>query len=100
MTILNDPEGTEAANLHAIADFRDRRVLEIGCGDGRLTWRYAGEAASVTAIDPNPDDIEAAVAATRSSMKDRVSFLQATIEDFASSFTGREFEIALFSWSL
>ncbi len=29
-------------------------VLEVGCVDGRLTWRYAGVASrSVYAVDPN-----------------------------------------------
>ncbi len=28
------------------------RVIEIGCGDGRLTFRYAAAARSVLAIDP------------------------------------------------
>jgi 16S rRNA A1518/A1519 N6-dimethyltransferase RsmA/KsgA/DIM1 with predicted DNA glycosylase/AP lyase activity len=36
-----------------VPSFASRRVLEIGCGDGRLTRRYAREAASVVAIDPD-----------------------------------------------
>jgi ubiquinone/menaquinone biosynthesis C-methylase UbiE len=57
MAIGIDPENNETRALFDLADFRGQHVLEIGCGDGRLTWRYAGRAAHVTAIDPNADRI-------------------------------------------
>ena len=52
MTIRVDPENGEPRALFNLVDLSSRRVLEIGCGDGRLTWRYADRAAHVTAIDP------------------------------------------------
>jgi SAM-dependent methyltransferase len=52
MTIRVDPENNEIRTLLELADFRGQLVLEIGCGDGRLTWRYAGRAEHVMAIDP------------------------------------------------
>ncbi len=100
MAIVEDPEGNEKSILHAMVDFENRRVLEVGCGDGRLTWRYADNVAQVTAIDPNGQDIETARANTPDRLKERVSFLQATIEDFARSFSERRFDIAIFAWSL
>jgi 16S rRNA A1518/A1519 N6-dimethyltransferase RsmA/KsgA/DIM1 with predicted DNA glycosylase/AP lyase activity len=58
MAIVEDPEDHELAALDAVAvSFASRRVLEIGCGDGRLTKRYAADAASVVAIDPDADAI-------------------------------------------
>jgi 16S rRNA A1518/A1519 N6-dimethyltransferase RsmA/KsgA/DIM1 with predicted DNA glycosylase/AP lyase activity len=59
MAIDEDPEGHEVAALEAMVSFASRRVLEIGCGDGRLTERYAHDAASVVAIDPDADAISA-----------------------------------------
>jgi 16S rRNA A1518/A1519 N6-dimethyltransferase RsmA/KsgA/DIM1 with predicted DNA glycosylase/AP lyase activity len=53
MSIAEDPEGHEIVALAATVSFASRRVIEIGCGDGRLTRRYAHSAASVTAIDPD-----------------------------------------------
>ena len=55
-----DPEGTEITVIHELVDFSGADVLEVGCGDGRLTWRYADEAASVLAIDMNGEKIERA----------------------------------------
>lgn len=57
MSIEEDPEGHEVAALGALVSFASARVLEIGCGDGRLTRRYAPFAASVLAIDPDADAI-------------------------------------------
>jgi 16S rRNA A1518/A1519 N6-dimethyltransferase RsmA/KsgA/DIM1 with predicted DNA glycosylase/AP lyase activity len=58
MPIDEDPEEHEAAAF-AAADvcFASRRVLEVGCGDGRLTKRYADVARSVIAIDPDADAV-------------------------------------------
>jgi methylase of polypeptide subunit release factors len=54
MAIDEDPEGYEVAALDSTeVAFASRRVLEIGCGDGRLTKRYAHVAGSVIAIDPD-----------------------------------------------
>ena len=54
MAIDEDPEGHEVAALDSTeVSFASRRVLEIGCGDGRLTKRYAPVGGSVIAIDPD-----------------------------------------------
>ena len=52
MTIRSDPEKNETRALLDLVDFSGKQVLEIGCGDGRMTWRYAGAAAHVTCIEP------------------------------------------------
>jgi 16S rRNA A1518/A1519 N6-dimethyltransferase RsmA/KsgA/DIM1 with predicted DNA glycosylase/AP lyase activity len=57
VTIRTDPEGNETATLFDLVDLDGAEVLEIGCGDGRLTWRYADRAAHVTAIEPFEDSI-------------------------------------------
>ena len=34
MTAEKDPEGFERKHLHKFADFANKRVLEVGCGEG------------------------------------------------------------------
>ena len=47
MTIRQDPENSELDALHEfVGSFAGKRVLEIGCGNGRLTFQYAAEAAT------------------------------------------------------
>src|SRR5438128_608616 len=48
-----DPEATEIRVLNSLCRLRGRDVLEIGAGNGRLTWRYAERAASVLALEPD-----------------------------------------------
>ena len=58
MAIDEDPEGYEIAALDALdVSFASRRVVEVGCGDGRLTRRYARTAGPVIAIDPDAEAV-------------------------------------------
>ena len=100
MTIKVDPENNEPRALFELANFRDKDVLEIGCGDGRLTWRYADKAAHVTAIDPFEGSIMRAKENTPNELKSRVEFHHIGFEDFATSSESSTFDIAILSWSL
>jgi len=73
-------------------------VLELGCGNGRLTFRYAEAAASVLAVDPDADQIAAARAALPSHLADRVTFVAAGAADVDAP--RQSFDLAFFSWSL
>ena len=48
-----DPEGAHLAALLRLGNFRGLRVLEHGCGEGRLTVGIAADAVSVLAFDPD-----------------------------------------------
>jgi ubiquinone/menaquinone biosynthesis C-methylase UbiE len=93
-----DPFGDETAALGKIVDFGGMRVLEIGCGEGRLTWRYAGETESVLGIDPDEERIAQARADLPPSLRDKVRFEVADAAEFDPP--RRKFDLAFFSWSL
>ena len=105
MTIRLDPENNEtAALIGAAGNFAGLRILEIGCGDGRQTFRYATEAAKVTAIDPNAEKIERARQSTPPELASQVDFRVASLEDFYAAWRSqhrrRRFDRVLLSWSL
>ena len=99
MTVRVDPENNETRALLDMVDFTDKRVLEIGCGDGRLTWRYAGRAEHVIAIDPKADAISRAKENLTAELKSRVEFHQFTFEAFSSTSEPSSFDSVIFSWS-
>lgn len=98
MTVQKDPEGTESRRLHRYAEFAGRRVLEVGCGDGRLTWKYAREARSVTAIDLEADDLRLAVIDCPSDLRASTSFVRA--DSLQLPFQKEKFDLAVLAWSL
>jgi ubiquinone/menaquinone biosynthesis C-methylase UbiE len=93
-----DPEGAHLAALLRVADFTGARVLEVGCGDGRLTVGVAERAASVWAFDPAPDAVVRAQDALPSKLAGRVTYATATAT--ALEIPKAEYDIVLFSWSL
>jgi 2-polyprenyl-3-methyl-5-hydroxy-6-metoxy-1,4-benzoquinol methylase len=99
VTIRIDPEGSETDALFDLAELEGREVLEVGCGDGRLTWRYADRADHVTAIDPFEDAIVRAKERLRATDLP-IDFRHVTFEDFATASDTDVFDVALLSWSL
>ena len=98
MTVSIDPEGTEVEVIHELVDFSGKKVFEVGCGDGRLTWRYADRAASVLAIDPNGEKIERAIGNTPEGLRSKV---QLRVADIADAEVAQEaYDVAVLSHSL
>jgi ubiquinone/menaquinone biosynthesis C-methylase UbiE len=93
-----DPEGVETAALRQLAPMDGLRVLELGCGDGRLTFRYAHDAESVLAVDPDEDQIAKANAARPPDLAERVTFVACGAAEV--DVPRRRFDLALFAWSL
>ena len=57
MTVAVDPEGVGARAIADFVELDNKRVLEIGCGKGRLTVPLAEFAKHITAIDPDADAV-------------------------------------------
>ena len=100
MAIRIDPENYESRALFELVDFAGCNVLEIGCGDGRLTWRYAERAPRVTAIDPSSEAIGRAREGLPEELHGRVEFRDVAFEAFAAASGPSRFELILLSWSL
>lgn len=98
MSVRIDPEMRELTRLLAYAgDMQGMSVLEVGCGNGRLTHQYAHLVRRVTAIDPNAERIAQAIADTSPGCQESLTF-HAT--DVASFVPDERFDLVLLSWSL
>ena len=98
MTLRVDPEKYEIEALRNVADWRGKRVVEIGCGKGRLTLRLAGLGAFVEATDPNAEAIAAARASLPKRFAERVRFTVGQAERLG--YRDASFDTAVFAWSL
>ena len=100
MGIVVDPEMNEARALLDMVEFRGQHVLEVGCGDGRVTWGYADKAARVTAIEPSARQIALAVEQLPVELQDRLEFRALAFEEFAAASSQSVYDIVLLSSSL
>jgi ubiquinone/menaquinone biosynthesis C-methylase UbiE len=93
-----DPVGVMPRAILKAADFRDARVLEVGAGDGRLTFQYASQPRSVVGIDTKEPEILAASKCSGVELRGDVQFLCANATDLP--FSAEQFGIVLLASSL
>ena len=98
MSLQKDPEEFEKKILHKFADLSYRRILEIGCGEGRLTFKYAASAKQVIAFDPDHDSLRVARADLPYDLQKHVQFVEASASHIP--FVNETFDIAILAWSL
>ena len=98
MSIRIDPEEREFEALLALAgDLTGQRVLEVGCGNGRITTHLAPHAAHITAIDPNAERIAAAQTKLPPELAHKISYHALPLAKLPP---GEPFDLVLLSWSL
>jgi ubiquinone/menaquinone biosynthesis C-methylase UbiE len=93
-----DADGSERRAMGELVDFSGKDVLEIGCGNGRVTWCYANCVASVLAVDRREKDVEQARQRTPESLRGRITFVAADAATL--DLRAGAFDVALFSRSI
>ena len=93
-----DPARVMPDAILQAADLRNARILEVGAGDGRLTFQYASQPKSVVGIDITELDIGSALGTPRMEIRGQVQFLCASAT--ALPFSAEQFEIVLLASSL
>ncbi len=96
--VRDDPEGAEIGALKRVASFEGKDVLEVGCGDGRLTFQYADLAHRVVAFDPSRRAISEARKNTPRQLASKVEFRVGTGEKLPVA--TETFDRVFFSFSL
>jgi ubiquinone/menaquinone biosynthesis C-methylase UbiE len=97
MTLQKDVERNESKYLHKFADFSGKSVLEVGCGEGRLTWQYAKATRSTIGIDLDQDGLRVATFDRPADLRQKVGFSLAQSETLP--FSKDTFDLAVFAWS-
>ncbi len=93
-----DPEGVEIQALHDLVDFAGKDVVEIGCGDGRMTRRFADTTASVLAFDPDESAIASAREQTPAALRDKLTF---RVDDVTTASLGEgAYDVGVLSMSI
>jgi len=95
---VRDPEGVEIDYLKNLDGLDGRKVLEIGCGNGRLLRRYAGFVSAVTGLDPDAGRLADALTVRSEFENKPMDFVQANAETLP--FSSGVFEGVIFGWSL
>ena len=98
MSLQKDPDRNEIRRLRKFVDLTDKRVLEIGCGEGRLTWQYAKDARSVVAVDLDHDSLRVAKVDRPCSLENQIDLACSDSEYLP--FSKEKFDIAILAWSL
>ncbi len=93
-----DPEGVEIAKVLRHVSFSGKNVLEIGCGDGRVTFQYAPHAKTVVGIDPSASSISSAKKSMPRNLAQKVRFRVGRGEQM--NFQDESFDLVFFTWSL
>ncbi|MCY4018119.1 MAG: class I SAM-dependent methyltransferase [Chloroflexi bacterium] len=97
MGIRSDTAGHEKKYLLDMLPSQCDRILEIGCGDGRLTWQCAEFADALVGIDVTPDTLAEAVRQRPQRFRETASILEAS--GVHLPFKSDSFDHALFSLS-
>jgi ubiquinone/menaquinone biosynthesis C-methylase UbiE len=99
MPLRVDPDQAEVRALRRAADWRAKQVLEIGCGDGRLTLRLAALGPKhIEACDPNSKLIRQARRVLPRRLAKRVNYWVGSAQKLDVS--ANEFDLVVFSWVL
>ena len=77
---------------------RGKRVLDLGCGDGRFALAVAPLAATVDGLDPDPDSIAAAKESARKEGVGTVTFHVGAAQRLP--YLDSSFDVVILSWTL
>jgi 2-polyprenyl-3-methyl-5-hydroxy-6-metoxy-1,4-benzoquinol methylase len=97
-SLLRPPPQHELREYGGIGLVRGKRVIDIGCGDGRMALGCAPHASEVVGVDPDPDAIRLARVKARELGVGNVEFKVGIAQELP--FADEHFDVAILSWTL
>lgn len=97
-SLLRPPPQHELREYGGVGLVRGKRVIDIGCGDGRMALGCAPYASEVVGVDPDPSAIRLARAKTRELGLANAQFKVGVAQDLP--FPDEHFDVAILSWTL
>jgi ubiquinone/menaquinone biosynthesis C-methylase UbiE len=99
MPLVVDSAGNEIRALRKATQWKGKRVLEVGCGDGRLTLRLAAFGPRrIEALDPDIQRIRLARKSRPARYSGRISYHVGSSDRLR--YHNRLFDVVVFSWAL
>ena len=97
MAMRSDTAKVEQRYILDMLDVDDKRILEIGCGDGRMTWTYADGARQIVGMDVDLESLHNGLNSCPDRLVNIVDFMagSAIVMPFAFS----SFDHVIFAWS-
>ncbi|MFW9768847.1 MAG: class I SAM-dependent methyltransferase [Candidatus Thorarchaeota archaeon] len=86
---MNSQTEKDIRDITELVDVKDKSILEVGCGTGRITFALADRVQELTSIDI---DVNAIRNAQQRNVHENVTFLVEDLEDFD---LGRKFDLIL-----
>jgi len=97
-SLLRPPPQDELREYGGVGLIRGKRVIDVGCGDGRMALGCAPYAAEVVGVDPDPSAIELARKKARSLRASNVQFKIGVAQTLP--FADGHFDVVILSWTL
>lgn len=97
-SLLRPPPEDELREYGGIGLVRGKRVIDVGCGDGRMALGCAPYASEVVGVDPDPEAIRLARAKARRLAAANVRFKVGVAQELP--FPDEHFDVVILSWAL
>jgi len=97
-SLLRPPPEDELREYGGIRLVRRKRVIDVGCGDGRMALGCAPYASEVVGVDPDPEAIRLARTKGRELGAANATFKVGVAQDLP--FADEHFDVVILSWTL
>jgi ubiquinone/menaquinone biosynthesis C-methylase UbiE len=97
-SLLRPPPVDELREYGGVGLVRRKRVIDVGCGDGRMALGCAPYASEVVGVDPDPDAIRLARVKARDLGVANAEFKVGVAQELP--YPDEHFDVVILSWTL